>query len=226
LIELAFNTALISTTLGLQGESGRPLCEPGCAGTEYADETMVSFPDSSALGPALRRWRILNRVKQSTVADDLGVSQSTVSRWETLALTPEPWQARRLTSILTARPDAASDRALIALVRSSSIPMHLICDFTHRLIAASEGRLATWRVGIDDLLDTSLWRFASRGILAGETGLAAQGWYEPIAPDVTIVSERVSFSELTIPAGLIQYTRMPLADGGFARLVRPGSGRA
>ncbi|WP_371350758.1 helix-turn-helix domain-containing protein, partial [Salmonella sp. M265] len=37
---------------------------------------------SSSLGPALRRWRLLHRVKQTHAAELLGVAQSTISRWE------------------------------------------------------------------------------------------------------------------------------------------------
>lgn len=181
---------------------------------------MTSLYDNHSLERALRRWRALNRIKQSALAEELGVSQSTVSRWENLILAPEPWQARRLTALLTARPNASSDWALIDLVRGAPTPMHLICDLTHRFIAASSGRMARWRVGADELAGTSLWRFATQGIMAGESGLAARGWYEPIAGEVIVSTERASFPELTIPAGTMRYTRIPLADGGFARLVR------
>ncbi|WP_205193547.1 helix-turn-helix transcriptional regulator, partial [Burkholderia sp. LMG 13014] len=36
----------------------------------------------SSLGPQLKRWRALHRVKQSHAADLFGVAQSTISRWE------------------------------------------------------------------------------------------------------------------------------------------------
>lgn len=176
--------------------------------------------ENHALGHALRRWRALNRVKQSALADELGVSQSTISRWESFQLDPEPRERRRLVALLTARPSAASDHALLELVRSAPVACHLICDLTHRLLAASPKRQAGWRVGADDLVGTSLWRFASDGIAAGEAELAAGGWYEPSAHDVIVRTERVRFAELTIQAGAMRYTRMPLADGGFARLVR------
>lgn len=184
------------------------------------ESVMAALPEARALGPALRRWRALNRVKQSAVADELGISQTTISRWESRAKVPEPREARRLTQLLTARPTASSDLALIELVRAAPTPMHLICDLTHRLIAASPGRLSRWRVSADELVGTSLWRFATQGIRDGESALETSGWYEPLAADVMVRTERIDFPELTILAGEIRYTRMPLADGGFARLVR------
>lgn len=182
--------------------------------------TIISPAVGDAIGPSLRRWRALNRVKQAALAAEFGVSQATVSRWESNTQSPEPREARRLCQLLTARPSSASDQALIDLVRSARSPMHLICDLTHRLIAASPGRTATWRVPAEDLTGSSLWRFASEGIRAGEAALHASGWYEAIAPDVVAATERVDFRELTILASNVRYTRMPLADGGFARLVR------
>lgn len=177
---------------------------------------------SDCLGPSLRRWRVLNRVKQAALAEQIGVSQAKISRWESGAQSPDRREVRLLQRLLTARPTSAADQALLDLVRTSRQPVHLICDLTHRLLAASPGRTSKWRVSPGDLVNTSLWRFASRGIEAGEAALDAKGWYEPVAPDVTIETERAEHAELTIRAGQIRYTRMPLSDGSFARLVQDG----
>lgn len=177
------------------------------------------------LGASLRRWRLLNRVKQAGLAAELGVSQGTVSRWETGALAPDGPEREAVGRLLTARPSADSDRALIDLVRAAAEPMHLICDYTHRLLAASPARSAAWRVSEGELIGASLWRFASAGIEAGEAGLEARGWYAPLAPDLEVTTERAEFAELTIRAGAIRYARLPLAEGGFARLVRDGPRR-
>jgi transcriptional regulator with XRE-family HTH domain len=175
------------------------------------------------LGASLRRWRALNRVKQAALALDMGVSQTTISRWEAGTLPPGPREEDRLTRLLAARPTSAADRALLDLVSRAPGPMHLICDLTHRLFAASPARISAWRVGIDELAGTSLWRFASPGIAAGETALDALGWYAPAAPAVVIDTEQAHFAELSIAAGRLRYTRMPLSDGRFARLVEDGA---
>ncbi|RYY47550.1 MAG: XRE family transcriptional regulator, partial [Sphingomonadales bacterium] len=57
------------------------------------------------LGPALRRWRMLRRVKQAHAAELFGVAQSTVSRWECGSLAPEPAERAAIERLLTARLD-------------------------------------------------------------------------------------------------------------------------
>ena len=186
---------------------------------------MSYVPPAHVLGAGLRRWRLLNQVKQAALAADLGVSQGTVSKWESGALVPDGREAKAAADLLTARPRSSADRALATLVREAAAPMHLICDLTHRLLAASPARVAEWRVAEAELTGESLWRFASEGIAAGEAGLEARGWYAPLAPDVGVETERAEFEELTIRQGTILYARLPLSDGGFARLVRDGPRR-
>lgn len=175
--------------------------------------TPAVLPCRDQLAASLRRWRALNRVKQSALADEMGVSQTTVSRWETGVLAPGTREEDRLMRLLAARPNSAADGALLDLVRNSPKPAHLMCDLTHRLFAASPARISGWRVGIDELAGKSLWRFASPGIAAGEAALDAFGWYAPLAPAVLVDTEYADFDELTIAAGRLRYTRMPLSDG-------------
>jgi len=178
-------------------------------------------PSVHALGPALRRWRTLNRIKQEALASDLGVSQATLSRWENRSRIPEVREARRIATLLEARPTSASDRALAELVQQSATPVHLICDLTHQLIAVSATRAHGWTIGAGELIGSSLWRFATDGIRRGEAELGDHGWFEPFANDVTVTTERMRFPELIIPSGPIRYTRVALSDGRLARLVRP-----
>ncbi|VFT17214.1 transcriptional regulator [Pseudomonas aeruginosa] len=126
---------------------------------------------SSSLGPALRRWRLLHRVKQTHAAELLGVAQSTISRWEsgTQALLVE--ERARLERLLGARLEAAADKALARLVEANPQPVHLICDLTHRLLACSPARAAQFGVPLGELLDRSLWPYCSEEILRQEATL-------------------------------------------------------
>ncbi|MEL7529037.1 MAG: helix-turn-helix transcriptional regulator [Pseudomonadota bacterium] len=175
---------------------------------------------ASSLGPSLRRWRVLNRVKQQALARDLGVSQSRISRWESGQAEPDAFERQKITTLLRARPETASDRALLDLVTQAATPVHLVCDLTHRLLAASPARTKDWRVATADLIGTPLWRFASEGIRVAENSLEDSGWFEPLGPDIVYLTERAEFAELTIPESRIRISRLALSDGRFARLVR------
>ncbi|MCQ2004840.1 helix-turn-helix domain-containing protein [Rhizobium sp. NRK18] len=174
------------------------------------------------IGAGLKRWRLVNRVKQSALAADFGVAQTTVSRWESGLLVPTGEDALRIERLLSARPNSAADAALMALVTHAAVPMHLVCDLTHRLLAASQGRTAEWRLGMEDLQGKSLWRYATPGIRRGEALLERQGWFETVSPEITVISEAANRPEVAIRAGEIRWTRMPLSDGTFARLVTDG----
>lgn len=174
----------------------------------------------SSLGPSLRRWRVLNRVKQEALARELGVSQTRVSRWESGQSRPDGRHLLKITQLLRARPQTAADWALVDLVSRSGDPVHLVCDLTHRLLAMSPAREAEWHAPVSEFLNLPLWRFASEGIRRAEHGLADHGWYEPDSPDMLYRTERVDYPEMTIPESCIRISRLPLSDGSFARLVR------
>lgn len=172
------------------------------------------------LGLSLRRWRVLNRIKQHALAKDLDVSQSKISRWESGKAEPDGPDRLQLIQLLRAKPETSADRALLELVSRASVPTHLVCDLTHRLLAVSPQRAQDWHVPAADLMGLSLWKFASQAIQTAETQLADHGWYEPHGPDVRYFTERADFPELTIPESHIRISRLPLSDGRFARLVR------
>lgn len=174
----------------------------------------------TSLGPSLRRWRVLNSVKQDALARELGVSQTRISRWESGQTHPDEADRQKIARLLRARPESAADKALLDLVSHSSAPVHLVCDLTHRLLAMSGPRALEWRAPVSEFLNRPLWRFASEGIRATEGRLVDFGWFEQAAPDIVYRTERVDYPEMTIPESTIRITRLPLSDGRFARLVR------
>jgi transcriptional regulator with XRE-family HTH domain len=89
------------------------------------------------IGLALRRFGRLNTVKQSAVAEMLGVSQGCVSRWESGGHRPDAGQTDRIIQLISASVGNDHDAALKRLVECSDRPVHLICDSTHRLLAAA-----------------------------------------------------------------------------------------
>mgnify|MGYP000886988296 CR=1 FL=1 len=167
----------------------------------------------------LRHLRRLAGMKQSHLADLMGVTQSTVSRWESGVLSLTVEQARALQTVFAARPDPAQDAALKRLVETSTSPVHLICDRTHRLLAASPARAADWRVDLDDYLGRSLLVYASDEILAAEARLKDMGWYEDRLGSLAFDTGANGDPDIPIRPGPMLWERVRLSDGSSGRLV-------
>jgi transcriptional regulator with XRE-family HTH domain len=170
-------------------------------------------------GRALRRWRHLRGVKQSHAAELLFVTQPTVSRWERGHHRPTEEEAQRLSHLLEAPLDSAGDAALRRLVESSLLSVHLICDLTHRLLAASQPRFSSWHCAAEELRGASLWRFATDEIRTAESGLADRGWYDEAAPSLTFWTGPNYSKVVAIEPGSLIWERIQLSDGTLARLV-------
>lgn len=179
----------------------------------------ISSGDERALGRSLRTWRALRRVKQLHAAALLGVSQATVSRWETGQSPPAPDEAQRLRTLMAAKLGSDADRVLARLVCQSAAPVHLICDLTHRLLAASPAREAQFKVPTSQLMGTSLWRYASDDIVAAEARLADHGWFGPTPPAIEFHTRARESDDLAILACDMRWVRFQLCDGSFVRLV-------
>lgn len=176
-------------------------------------------------GRALRRWRRLRGVKQGHVAELFGVTQATLSRWERgYHAIPESAQ-RRLSHLLMAPLDSAADAGLRRLVESSRLSVHLICDLTHRLLAASPARLGAWRTEAAELRGTSLWRFATAEIREAECRLGDLGWYDDGAAELRFWTGANGDPIVPIEPGILVWERMQLSDGTLARLVTSISAR-
>ncbi|HEX8513147.1 MAG TPA: helix-turn-helix transcriptional regulator, partial [Allosphingosinicella sp.] len=171
------------------------------------------------IGLALRRVRRLNMIKQSAVAERLGVSQGCVSKWESGAHRPDSSQGDRIIELISASAANDHDAALKRLVEGSERPVHLICDSTHRLLAASRSRAASWRTDISELIGRSLWPFASPEIEAAEAGLVESGWFERPYQTLELRTEGNGRSDVPVPAGRVLWETLPLADGRVGRLT-------
>jgi len=182
-----------------------------------AEAVQSSTP--AQIGRSLRLWRMLRRVKQGHAAELLGVSQATVSRWETGQLAPAGRDRDKLCDLLRARLDTAADRELVRLVEDSSRAIHLICDLTHRLLAMSSVRELECRISRRELLGTSMWCYASAEIIAAEADLARHGWQEPGPPAIEFYTGANTSLDVPIREGLCRWVRFRLSDGSHARLV-------
>ncbi len=174
----------------------------------------------AVLGVALRRWRLLHRVKQAQAAQLFGVAQSTISRWESGVQEMEPAERARVKQMLAARLEAAADQALARLVSDSPRAVHLVCDLSHRLLACSATRAAEFSVPLAELMGRSLWRYATPEIARKEAALDALGWRDLLMPPALEFGSGTNDSAIVpIRQGLCRWTRMTLSDGTAARLV-------
>ena len=170
-------------------------------------------------GRALRRWRRLRGIKQSHAAELFDVTQATLSRWERGHHRIPEGAMSKLSRLLAAPLDSASDAGLHRLVESSALPVHLICDLSHRLLAASPSRFAAWRVEPAELRGISLWRFATDEIRSAEDRLGELGWYDDGAARLSFWTGPNGDPVVPIDAGVLIWERLQLSDGTLARLV-------
>ncbi|MCA1490988.1 helix-turn-helix transcriptional regulator [Ensifer sp. NBAIM29] len=163
----------------------------------------------------LRRLRLLRGMKQSHVAELLNVTQATVSRWEAGLLRPSERQQIALERVFAELAPSA-DAALKRLVETSSVRLHLICDLSHRLLAASPLRRWEWR---REMLGMQMFRYASEEIRSAESALESLGWYESGTASLVVETGPNGRDDVPIAAGQVLWERIPLADGAMARLV-------
>ena len=175
------------------------------------------------LGECLRTWRVLNRVKQAHAAELLSISQPTVSRIEKGLMLPSPTERAAIMELLAAQLTSAADRELIHLVKTSTSPVHIVCDLTHRLIAASPSRIREFRVPESDLLGRSLWKFATEELELLEDRLPELGWFDGTAPTIEVRTRGREYNEVVVPGGAFKYVRFRLANGSHARLIETTS---
>lgn len=182
-------------------------------------EDPIQLVDASALGQSLRRWRVLRRVKQSHAAELLGVSQATISRWESGTQAPDDDEQQVLRRLMAARLDSAADRALARLVDESPSAVHMVCDLTHRLLALSPRREAECRKSRSEMIGQSLWKYASAEIVSAERSLSDRGWFSDCPPEITLTTSARLDQDVVIPCSRFRWVRFQLADGSHVRLV-------
>jgi len=199
------------------------LMAPDGFGNDVNIDALITCDAAAELARSLKTWRALRRLKQVRAAELLGVSQATISRWENGLLAPTPAEQAAIRMLLAARLGSTADHQLAALVSQSARPMHLICDLTHRLLAWSPAR-AREAVRQDNLIGTSLWRFASDELRDIERQLPELGWYQPAPPAVSGYTGANRARDFRIRPSRFRFTRFQLSDGSYARLVETLTG--
>lgn len=129
-------------------------------------------------GAEIRRFRRVRAVKQTTLADMLGVDQATVSRWEGSRQVPDLGMQRRLRALMQGA--GARDDVLIRHWVEHAVGEAALLDASRTLVVGSATFIA--RHGIDvptpanlsllgmfsEELDRAWWHAVERGFFEGE----------------------------------------------------------
>lgn len=177
-----------------------------------------SYPSVAVLMRAVRSARMLRRMKQSHLAELLGVTQSSLSRWESGRHRPPHDALDALARFASAVPDDTSGAILKRLVEQSGRAIHLVCDATHRLLAASPARRAEWHLA-EDGIGEPMWRYATPEIRRAEQQLGALGWFERGDVAVFFATSGRPGPLVSIRPGTVLWERLPVGGSGWGRLV-------
>jgi transcriptional regulator with XRE-family HTH domain len=154
------------------------------------------------------------------MASDLEVSQSLVSRWEAGLHEPSAKTRCAIERLLRSTHRGGRDAAVRRLVENAADPIHLICDDTHMLLAASPAREREWQARAAAYLGSSLWRFATPQIVACENTLSDLGWFDDRGqPCVFVETDGNGNSEMRILPSTLMWEKIALEDGRIGRLV-------
>lgn len=173
----------------------------------------------ASFGQKLRHWRRAADIKQQRLADILGVTQATVSRWEKGLQSPAPFQQKLLCDMMTRNRNFRLDQALKRLVSQSGQRVHLIEDRSHRLLCSSGPRQKEWQRDETELLGVSLWRFANREIAAAEKKLHHIGWHDDQSDHILFANSPRDGAPMRIVDRYILWERFYLSDGRAVRLT-------
>jgi len=167
----------------------------------------------------LRRLRRVREIKQGHFADLIGVSQGTVSKWETGEARPSSKQIERIIQIFTQEPAVTKDAWLRRLVMHSDRQVHVMTDASHQLLAASQPRINEWQRDYVDVASLPLSASLPDDIAAAETWLLEHDHPTVCLTPLVVAIDGRKGGPFDIDPGLLLWERLLLSDGTWVRLV-------
>jgi transcriptional regulator with XRE-family HTH domain len=166
----------------------------------------------------LRRFRRLRALKQTALAEMLGVDQATVSRWESGRQNPDLGTQRRLRSLMQAT--GPHQDVLLKHWINSAVGYTSLSDENRVVIAASPSFCEYQRIDASEIVGMSLIP-AFTEELESLWGIAIEhGFLEGDIASVTTISRAHLLSGRERNIGTIAvWTPVPLADGRYLRRV-------
>jgi len=167
----------------------------------------------------LRRSRRQFEMKQLHLADELGVSQVMISKWETGAEIPCKKHKRKLYHFFSSCHPTFPDHLMKSLVESSKMYTHLMCDTSHVLLAASESRESEWQRSASELVGEILCQNLPQDILSAEEKYLHIPIHQRIGRVFSVKTIGRKEGNYNIAPTLMHWESFHLADGQTVRLV-------
>ncbi len=202
-----------------------PLCSSLAAPVEVVAGESMSVPSSRTVCSfqrqmiSLRRIRQVRGIKQGHVAQLMGVSQATMSKWETGILRPSPEQCVKFQQIFAARLCPIHDGWVKRFVENSAGSAHLICHFTHNLLAASKTRYREWGQIPSSMYERPLLDDAPDDIQVAEDTLLKNIETTGLMRPFAINTNGRKGGRYSVHPSLVLWETFQLSDGSWVRLV-------
>jgi transcriptional regulator with XRE-family HTH domain len=166
----------------------------------------------------LRRFRRLRALKQTALADLLGVDQATVSRWESGRQSPDLGMQRRLRSLM--QQAGPREEVLLRHWINAAVGYTSLSDENRVVVAASPSFCDYHRVNASEIEGMSLIPAFTEELEQLWAMAIERGFLEGDIASVTLVSRSHLLSGYERNVGTIAvWTPVPLADGQFLRRV-------
>lgn len=172
----------------------------------------ISGDDAESWGPQIRRFRRLRSIKQNALAEQLGVDQATVSRWERGRQVPDLGMQRRLRALM--RSAEPRDEVLLKHWIDSAVGYTLLNDAQRTILAASPSFCRLHGVDADEVIGRSAVPIYTEELERIWWQAIEAGFFEGEIASVTAVSRINALSGLERGvAGISVWTPVRLRTG-------------
>jgi transcriptional regulator with XRE-family HTH domain len=178
----------------------------------------ITTGDLTDWGPQIRRFRRFRALKQSALAEMIGVDQATVSRWESGRQVPDLGMQRRLRDMIRT-PDSREEELLKHSI-NAGLGYTVLCDENRIIRAVSRSFCDAHQISQNDAIGKS-----SEPVFTPEVDRlhhisVEQGFFDGDVASIVIVGRYHALGGAwRNRCGIVSWTPVPLTDGRILRRV-------
>jgi PAS domain S-box-containing protein len=178
----------------------------------------ISGVDVTEWGPQIRRFRRFRALKQTALAELIGVDQATVSRWESGRQIPDLGMQRRLRDLM--RRAESREEMLLKHGINAAVGYTVLCDEDRIIRAASPSFCEIHGVSRAEIIGHSSMPIFTAELEQMLDITIEHGFFEGEVASATVVSRFHALSGgWRNHAGMVSWTPVPLADGRILRRI-------